>query len=147
MENKAVVLNAHHAKLTRSVLSRFSDMGLRVEEADSGKQVLDLVSIHNPDLILLEAGHNGEGLEICTRLRLNYHYTGAIAVRIPASATSAETAEWLDRGADAFIPEPADDAVLIATARSLLRVRGAEREVAAAHDRLDTLRQELQRSR
>jgi signal transduction histidine kinase len=147
MEKKAVVLNAHHQKLTRSVLNRFLEMGLRVEEAESGKQVLDLVAIHNPDLILLEAGRNGEGPETCTRLRLNHHYTGAIAVRIPASATSAETAEWLDRGADAFIPEPADDAVLIATARSLLRVRSAEREVAAAREQMDTLRQELQRSR
>src|SRR5260221_11323329 len=105
MEKKAVVLNAHHAKLTPSVRSRFSEMGLRVEEADSGKQVLDMVSIHNPDLILLEAGHNGEGLEICTRLRLTHHYTAAIAVRITASALSAETAEWQDGAVDSSIQE------------------------------------------
>jgi signal transduction histidine kinase len=146
MEKRPVVLNAHHKKLTPSVSSRLAELGLYVEEAESGRQALDLVSIHDPDLILLEAGRNGEGLEICTRLRVNHHYNGAIAMRIPASATSAEAAEWLDRGADAFVLESADDAVLIATARSLLRVRTAERQVAAANERLETLRQELQRS-
>ena len=141
-----IVLNAQREKLTSSVSSRFSEMGLRVEEAGSGKQALELVSIHDPDLILLEAGSTGEGLEICTRLRENHHYTGAIAIRLPASATSAEAAEWLDRGADAFVLEPVNDAVLIATARSLLRVRSAEREAAAANERIETLRQELKRS-
>src|ERR1700756_2332394 len=101
-----VVLNAQREKLTSSVRSRFSEMGLRVEEAGTGKQALELVSIHDPDLILLEAGSHGEGLEICARLRENLHYTGAIAIRLPASTTSAEAAEWLDRGADALVPEP-----------------------------------------
>lgn len=146
MEKIPVVLNAHHHKLTPSVSSRFSEMGLRVEEAESMSQVLDLVSTHDPDLILLGAGRNGEGPDLCTRLRLNHHYTGAIAVRIPASATSAETAVWLDRGVDAFVPESAADAFLVAIARSLLRVRIAERQAAAAQERLETLRQELQRS-
>src|SRR4029077_5941897 len=120
--------------------------GLRVEEAGTGKQALELVSIHDPDLILLEGGSHGEGLEICARLRENLHYTGAIGIRLPGSTTSAEAAEWLDRGADALVPEPVNEAVLIATARSLLRVRTAEREVAAASERLDTLRQELKRA-
>ena len=141
-----VVLNAQREKLTSSVRSRFSEMGLRVEEAGSGKQALELVSIHDPDLILLEAGSNGDGLDICTRLRENHHYTGSIAIRLPASATSAEAAEWLDRGADALVPEPVNEAVLIATARSLLRVCTAEREVAAASERLNTLCQELKRA-
>jgi signal transduction histidine kinase len=146
MEKKPVVLNAHREKLTSSVSGRLAAIGLRVEEAGSGKRALDLVSVHDPGLILLEAGCNGEGLEICARLRENHHYTGAIAIRLPASATYAETAEWLERGADAFVPEPVDEAVLIATARSLLRLRSAEREAAAANERLDNLRQELQRS-
>jgi signal transduction histidine kinase len=146
MEKNPVVLNALREKLTLSMGARFSEVGLRVEEAESGKRALDLVSIHDPDLILLEAGSNGEGLEICTRLRVNQQYTGAIAVRIPASATAAETAEWLDRGADAFLPESTDDAALIKIARSLLRVRSAERQLAAANERIETLSQELQRS-
>jgi len=146
MEKKPVVLNVRHEKLTRSVRSRFSEIGLHVEEAEPGKRALDLISIHDPDLILLEADRNGEGLELCTRLRVDQQYTGAIAVRIPASATSAETAEWLDRGADALVPESTDDTALISIARSLLRVRSAERQVAAASQRIEILRQELERS-
>jgi hypothetical protein len=77
-------------------------MGLRVEGGirEAG---LGLVAIRSPrfDPYWRRAA-TARGLETCTRLRLNHHYTGAIAVRIPASATSAETAEWLDRGADAF---------------------------------------------
>jgi signal transduction histidine kinase len=146
MEKKPVVLNVRHEKLTRSVKGRFSEIGLHVEEAEPGKRALDLISIHDPDLILLEADRNGEGLELCTRLRVDQQYTGAIAVRIPASATSAETAEWLDRGADALVPESTDDTALISIARSLLRVRSAERQVAAASKRIEILRQELERS-
>jgi len=146
MEKKPVVLNVRHEKLTRSVRNRFSEIGLHVEEAEPGKRALDLISIHDPDLILLEADRNGEGLELCTRLRVDQQYTGAIAVRILASATSAETAEWLDRGADALVPESTDDTALISIARSLLRVRSAERQVAAASQRIEILRQELERS-
>jgi signal transduction histidine kinase len=146
MEKKPVVLNVRHEKLTRSVRNRFSEIGLHVEESEPGKRALDLISIHDPDLILLEADRNGEGLELCTRLRVDQQYTGAIAVRILASATSAETAEWLDRGADALVPESTDDTALISIARSLLRVRSAERQVAAASQRIEILRQELERS-
>jgi two-component system sensor histidine kinase/response regulator len=146
MEKKSVLLNAHHQKLASSVVGRLSGMGVRVHEAGSGKQALELISIHDPDVILLEAGHNGEGVEICTRLRTTHRYTGAIAIRVPDPVPAAEAAEWLDRGADAFIPDSADDALLFVVARSLLRLRSAEREVVIANEHMETLRQELQRS-
>src|SRR4051794_11875285 len=147
MEKQSVVLNIHHDDSARCVISRIlRGMGLCVHEACSEEQAHQFLAANPPDLILLEAGENGAGLEVCKKLRTSHRYTGPIAVEITASTSSAEKSRWLEDGADAFLADPPDEAVLTSTVRCLLRVRTAERDLADAHQSLATVREELQRS-
>jgi len=58
-------------------------------------------------------------------------------LQISASATTAPHAtEALNNGADAYLAEPVDSAVLIATINALLRLRRVERELQAANTAL-----------
>lgn len=70
-----------------------------------------------------------------------------IVLQISASATAAPHATAaLDSGADAYLTEPVDPDVLVSTIKALLRLRRAERELAAVNNRLTNLNQELHRS-
>jgi signal transduction histidine kinase len=147
MGKQPVVLNIHHDDSARSMNSRMlRGMGLCVQEACSGEQALQLFAVNPPDLILLDAGENGAGLEVCRKLRTSHRYTGPIAVQITRSASSAETSQWVEDGADAFLADPPDEAILTSTVRCLLRIRTAEQDLAEANQNLASVRQDLQRS-
>jgi signal transduction histidine kinase len=147
MGKQSVVLNVHQDDSARAVISRIlRGMGLCVHEACSEEQAHQFFAVNPPDLILLDAGENGAGLEVCRKLRTSHHYTGPIAVQITTSTPSAEKSRWLEDGADAFVADPPDEAVLTSTVRCLLRVRTAEQGLAEANESLASVRQELQRS-
>jgi light-regulated signal transduction histidine kinase (bacteriophytochrome) len=52
----------------------------------------------------------------------------------------------LNNGADAYLAEPVDPDVLVATVRAMLRLRRAERSLVTANRQLDTVNRELKRS-
>ncbi len=92
----------------------------------------------DPDLILLDVHlPDINGFEVCRRLKED-----PITARIPVLQRSqshvddAARVHGLESGADAYLAEPVDPSVLVATARALLRVRRAEtrlrREIAHA---------------
>jgi light-regulated signal transduction histidine kinase (bacteriophytochrome) len=70
-----------------------------------------------------------------------------MVLQISASATSAANAkEALDAGADAYLMEPVDPDVLIATVKALLRLHLAERSAMHAKRQIEIVNKELQRS-
>ena len=70
-----------------------------------------------------------------------------MVLQISASAISAAHAkEALDAGADAYLMEPVDPDVLVATVRALLRLHQAERSLVHANRQLEIVNRELQRS-
>jgi PAS domain S-box-containing protein len=79
------------------------------------------------------------GLEVCARLRADPRTEGIPILHL--TATYASTEKWaaaLEQGADAYLTEPVDPAVLVATVRALLRARAAEAEVRRAAERWQT---------
>ena len=68
-------------------------------------------------------------------------------LQISATATAAPHATAaLNSGADAYLAEPVDPDVLVATVRALLRLRTAERALALANSRLEAVNCDLQKS-
>jgi light-regulated signal transduction histidine kinase (bacteriophytochrome) len=107
-----------------------------------------MVRTHFPDLILLDVHlPDVNGLEVCRRLKTIPEGASIVVVQITASAVSPTQATTaLNNGADAYITEPVDPDVLVATVKAMLRLRRTERELAAANKKLDSLNHELQRS-
>ena len=113
--------------------------GYLVTEAASGQAAIERCCVDPPDLVLLDVRlPDIHGAEVCRRIKTTYP---AVAVlQTSAAITSAQDrAQALDGGADAFLIEPIEPEVLQATARSLLRLRGAEQEVRRMNEDLELL--------
>jgi len=122
--------------------------GFTVYEAGSGIETLELVAARKPDLVLLDVHlPDISGFEVCRRLKQEMSDHSVIVLQITASAispTNATTA--LDGGADAYLTEPIDPDVLVATVRAMLRLHHAERALAHANRQLAITNSELVRS-
>jgi len=102
--------------------------GFEVTEAATGEETLRLAQ-ERPDLILLNVNlPDISGFEVCKRLKADARTSAIPLMQISAiSVTNAHKTADLDSGADAYITQPVDPGVLVATVRALLRVHQAER--------------------
>jgi signal transduction histidine kinase len=101
--------------------------GFEVIEASTGKAALELART-NPSLIILDVKlPDILGYEVCRRLKRS-PYTGHIPVlQLSAAFLNNESKVYaLESGADAYLPQPVDPSVLVATVRSLVRMHSAE---------------------
>jgi signal transduction histidine kinase len=149
MTPAAVLLNVDDHEGARYARSRIlSSAGFRVFDAANGEDTLALAEKHRPDLILLDVHlPDLNGIEVCRRLKQTRVDSSLMVLQISASAISAAHAkEALDAGADAYLMEPVDPDVLVATVRALLRLHQAERSLVHANRQLEIVNRELQRS-
>lgn len=149
MTPMTVILNVDDHEAARYSRSRIlAAAGFRVHDACNGQETLALAKKHRPDLILLDVHlPDVNGIEVCRMLRQARLDSPVMILQISASALSAAHAkEALDAGADAYLMEPVDPDVLIATVRALLRLHHAERSLLHANRQLEIVNKELQRS-
>lgn len=149
MAETAIIINVDDNEPARYVKAHILlRAGFVVHNAATGAEGLKLVAQHKPDLVLLDVHlPDLHGIEVCRRIKSSLEGASIIVLQISASATLAPQATAaLDSGADAYLTEPVDPEVLVATVRAMLRLRKAERELSAANERLRVLNGELQRS-
>ncbi len=123
------ILIADDREQNRYILSRVLMQGGYVcEQASSGREALEKAALLAPTLIILDIHlPDASGFDICTRIKTNPATSHIPVLQISASFISGEhKARSLEAGADAFLTHPIDSVVLLATVRSLLRLRAAE---------------------
>jgi PAS domain S-box-containing protein len=101
--------------------------GFSVREAATGTEGLELLR-EGPDLVILDVRlPDLSGFEVCRRIKAD-PVTAAIPVlHLSASyVTDEDQVTGLEGGADAYLVQPVDPDVLVATAKALLRLRRAE---------------------
>jgi DNA-binding response OmpR family regulator len=149
MSDPALIINVDDNEPSRYVRSRILiNAGFHVHDAATGAEAVRLIAEQKPDLVLLDVHlPDVNGIELCRRIKAAPENASVIVLQISASATTAPHAvSALESGADGYLTEPVDPDVLVATVRSLLRLRKAERDLIAANERLQVLNRELQRS-
>jgi two-component system, sensor histidine kinase and response regulator len=112
--------------------------GFRVQEAATGEDALRLAFELKPELVVLDINlPDVSGLEVCRRLKNDPLTSSIIILHLTASSTSArDMVNGLDGGADSYLTEPVDPAVLVATIRALLRARQAEEALRRSNNEL-----------
>ncbi|WP_375769686.1 response regulator [Archangium gephyra] len=128
----ATILNVNDDEATRYLSSRTLRLaGYRVLEAATGEEALQVAAQERPDVVVLDVKlPDISGYEVCQRLRAQPH-TSSIAVMHTSATfvTPDKKVRGLEGGADAYLTEPFEGEELIATVRSLLRMRRAEQDL------------------
>jgi CheY-like chemotaxis protein len=111
--------------------------GFEVAEAASGGQALERLAASVPDLVVLDVHlPDLNGREVCQRIKADPALRGVPVLQTSASATLGDDRiEAIEGGADAYLNIPVPAGAFLAVARSLLRLRSAEAETRAAHER------------
>jgi len=112
--------------------------GFKVIEAKTGTQTLELVSDRMPAIVLLDVNlPDMSGFEVCKQIKKNPKTASTTVVHISASsAQSQHLVEGLNCGADSYLVEPVDPAVLVATIRAFFRTRDAESALRRSNEEL-----------
>ena len=134
-ESRGLILNVDDYEASRYARTEMlRRAGFQVLEAGSGAETLRVASERRPDLVLLDVNlPDMDGFEVCRRLRAQEGTLTVPIVHISATFLS-ERAEDLayEGGADSYLTDPVEPAVLLATIHSLLRLRRAEEGLRAA---------------
>ena len=102
--------------------------GFEVTEAGTGGEALRRATRDQPDLVLLDVRlPDISGLEVCRRIKSLPETCSMPVLQMSASAVDdSSRVAALEGGADGYIASPVEPPVLLATVRSLLRIRAAE---------------------
>ncbi|HET6436575.1 MAG TPA: hybrid sensor histidine kinase/response regulator [Anaeromyxobacter sp.] len=137
-EQGGTVLCVDDDEATRYAVRRTLERGgFQVALAQNGEEALEKVRLRT-DLVVLDVQLPGmNGREVCRRIKAD-PTTAAIPV-IHLSATFVEPLDHvlgLESGADAYLAEPINPDVLLATVRALIRARHAELDRARLNEEL-----------
>ncbi len=127
---RTVLLCDHSAANRGALAAALRGAGFRVVEASTGGEALALAR-PDVDLVVLDVElPNEDGFMVLRELKSDRRLGDIPVIQLSASGTTSESRTLgLDAGADAFLSQPVEPAELIATVRSLLRVREAEERV------------------
>lgn len=132
--NKTIILHVDDDEANRySVNLILQRAGYDVVSADTGREGIRLAE-KQPDLIILDIRlPDIDGYEVTRVLKSRQDLAHIPVLQTSASFTSTENkVEGLESGADGYLSQPIDNAVLVATVRSLLRTKTAEKEAREA---------------
>lgn len=127
-EGQPRILIVDDREQNRYVLGRvLRQAGYEYAEASRGSQALEMAR-DLPDVMILDVSlPDISGYEVCRQIKQDPRLAQISVLQISASFVSSENkAKALEAGADGYLIHPIDGVVLVATVRSLLRLRAAE---------------------
>jgi CheY-like chemotaxis protein len=96
-------------------------LGFEVHDAGNGQECLDLLDAIDPDLIVMDVMMPVmDGREATRRIRQRPRRAGIPVIVSSASATREDESQCYAAGADAFLPKPIDNDLLLKTIGDLL---------------------------
>lgn len=128
-EPRVIILHVDDNEANRYIVNRIlQNAGFTVVEAATGAAGLKAVAEHQPALVILDVKlPDIGGFEVCRQIKANSETAFIPVLHLSASfIQSQDKAEGLDGGADAYLAQPVEPIELLATVRSLLRIRRAE---------------------
>jgi two-component system KDP operon response regulator KdpE len=129
--NEKILIIDDDPRVVRLVTQVLRAVGYRVLDAASGAEGIELVSLEQPDLVLLDImlGGSMDGYAVCRRLR---EFTDVPIIMLTAKARDADVLEGFDAGADDYVTKPFNSKELIARVRVMLRRTRRQEQIVTA---------------
>jgi two-component system, OmpR family, KDP operon response regulator KdpE len=120
---KRILIVDDEPPIQRILRRNLAVSGYEVLVADNGKQAVEMVHAHQPDLILLDLCLPGEfdGLEVCRQVRQLVPALATPIIVLSAITEERQKVEALDLGADDYLTKPFSNEELQARVRACLR--------------------------
>ncbi|MBD3885030.1 response regulator [Phormidium tenue FACHB-886] len=128
-EPRGTILHVDDNEANRYIVARIlQNAGFTVVEAATGTAGLAAIAEFQPALVILDVKlPDLNGFEVCRQIKSNPETAFIPVLHLSASfVKSQDKAEGLDSGADGYLAQPVEPIELLATVRSLLRIRRAE---------------------
>ncbi len=114
--------------------------GYRIEQADGPVRGLERALELIPDLVLMDVCMPGTtGFELCKQFKADARLKRIPVILVTALNRREDLVKGLDSGADEFVNKPVAGAELRARARSMLRIKSQQDELAAEIERREEL--------
>ena len=122
---------------------RLRNRGATVYEASSANEALELLSVYQIDLILLDVMMPGiSGLDVVKKIRLKRSSAALPIIMVSARTDQEIMLECLEAGANDYVTKPVDFQVFCARVIAQLRIRETYREALRDRSRHITLAEE-----
>ena len=120
--------------LTTELLRR---AGYEVLQASTGRECLEAVRAHHPDLLLLDVVlPDITGVEVCRRIKTDQQTRGTFVILVSGLQVSSDSqTEGLTAGADGYIIKPIPNKELLARVQAMERIKRAEEALQASEVR------------
>jgi two-component system KDP operon response regulator KdpE len=107
-------------RVMRLVTEVLGAMGYQVIAASSGQSAIEMVTLEQPDLVLLDIllGQGPDGYEVCRNIR---EFSDVPVIMLTAKAQDADVLQGFDVGADDYLTKPFNAKELVARVRAVLR--------------------------
>lgn len=114
-----VLLVEDEPQMRRFIRASLTAHGYRLLEASTAREAQQLVTAHNPELLLLDLGlPDGDGVTFAAQLR---EWSKVPIIVISARGLEADKVQALDAGADDYLTKPFGVSELLARMRVALR--------------------------
>src|SRR5258708_25779238 len=119
-KGKRILVVDDEPPIQRMLRRSLSANGYDVLVAEDGRQAIDIMHMHQPDLVLLDLCLPGElsGLDVCKQLRT---WAQTPIIVLSALTEEKQKVEALDLGADDYLTKPFGNEELQARVRACLR--------------------------
>ena len=118
------VLIVDDARLNLEILNQILSGEYRVVRACDGRQALDMVGIHLPDIILLDVVMPGlDGYEVCTLLKSNARTRDIPVIFVTGMDDEGSHAQGIAAGAAGFLTKPFRPAAVLSQVHIQLDLR------------------------
>ncbi len=136
VENARLLVVNDIAEARYAKVRALQKAGWSVNETSGGEETLAFVASRPPDLIVLDTMlPDILGTDVCREIKRKR--PDIMVLQTSATFIGADhRVSALDAGADAYLVEPAEAPVLVATVRALLRAKSAEDQLRVANERL-----------
>lgn len=105
--------NAQMRNLLRITFSSYPEYELL--QAQSGKEAIDLINVHHPEILFLDVMMPGEidGLDVCRYVKDSPELKSTFVVLLSAKGQKQDIADGMEAGADKYLTKPFSPLALI----------------------------------